>query len=264
MRLVLGHSPDPDDAYIFYGLATGRVRHGFEFREFLADIETLNRLAMHERLDVSAVSVHALAYIADRYYVLTVGASVGVGYGPVVVGRHDPKLVAVPGRNTTAALLLRMAMPEVKVIDMPFDKILDAVEVGVVDAGVLIHEAQLAYAEKVELLVDLGEWWMERSGLPLPLGVNVVRAGLGEDVARDVKRILRESIAVADSERREAIRYAARFARGLPERGVERFVDLYVNEYARDLGRDGMEAVSALLDEAYRAGLVPRTELRFI
>jgi len=264
MRLVLGHSPDPDDAYLFYGVATGRVRTGLSFVEFLADIETLNRLVMHERIDVSAISVHALAYVADRYFVLTVGASVGIGYGPVLVGRPNPKLVAVPGRNTTAALLLKMAMPEAKVVDLPFDKILQAVEMGLVDAGVLIHEAQLTVGDRVQTLLDLGEWWMERTGLPVPLGINVVRKALGEDVAREVRRVVRESIAVADSERSEAIRYAARFARGLPERDVDRFVSLYVNEYARDLGREGIEAINVLLEEAHRLKLVPKAEPIYI
>ncbi len=188
----MGHSPDPDDAFMFYALKRGLVRVGFGVREFLADIETLNKLAMHGRVDVSAVSTHAMAYIGSKYYILRVGASMGLRYGPVVVGNTgNPELVAVPGTYTTATLLLKLAMPNVKTVEVPFDRIMDAVRGGVVDAGVLIHEGQITYERYgLRRIMDLGEWWYEQTRLPTPLGLDVVKASLGMDVALEVKEAL--------------------------------------------------------------------------
>ncbi|MGC8542630.1 MAG: menaquinone biosynthesis family protein, partial [Vulcanisaeta sp.] len=189
MELLLGHSPDPDDAFMFYALKRGRVKSPFSFREFLADIETLNKLALHNRLDITAVSTHVMAYVGDKYYILRVGASMGLRYGPIVVSKAGkPELVAVPGTYTTASLLLRLAMPNVRTVEIPFDKIMDAVIGGVVDAGVLIHEGQITYQRYgLRKLLDLGEWWFEQTRLPTPLGLDVVKAALGMDVATALK-----------------------------------------------------------------------------
>jgi 1,4-dihydroxy-6-naphthoate synthase len=268
MELVLAHSPDADDAYMFYGIASGAVKSRFAFREFLADIETLNKLAVGgAALDFTALSTAALGF-TDRYYVLRVGASMGDGYGPVVVTARrtdDIRLAAVPGRYTTAALLLKLAMPGVKAVEVPFDKILDAVSAGVVDAGVLIHEGQITYGRLgLRKVVDLGEWWLSEKGLPTPLGVDAVRKDLGLDAAEELKRLLLESIRYAEAHREQALGYASRFSRGLPLDDVARFVDMYVNEYTKDMGRRGEEAVEELLSEARRRGLVELGEAELV
>jgi len=259
--LKIAHSPDADDAYMFFGIATGAVRMPAPHVEFLADIETLNKLALEELLDVSAVSVHAYGHICDKYYVMEVGASMGDGYGPVVVaapGVDKPRHVAVPGRYTTATLLVKLAMPGVKTVEVPFDKIMDAVAAGVVDAGVLIHEGQITYHRHgLRKVLDLGEWWMRETGLPTPLGIDVVSKALGRELAGRVARALAESIAYADSHREEALRYAQRFSRGLTLEETARFVDMYVNAYTRSLGAAGRRAVEELLARASEAGLTP-------
>ncbi|AEA13012.1 Predicted periplasmic solute-binding protein [Thermoproteus uzoniensis 768-20] len=268
MELVLAHSPDADDAYMFYGIASGAVKSRFAFREFLADIETLNKLAVGgARLDLTALSAAALGF-TDRYYVLRVGASMGYGYGPVVVAgprSGEVRLVAVPGRYTTAALLLKLAMPDVKTVEVPFDKIIDAVAAGVVDAGILIHEGQITYGRLgLRKVIDLGEWWLREKGLPTPLGVDAVRKELGLDAAEELKGLLSESIKYAEAHREEALRYASKFSRGLPLDDVARFVDMYVNEYTKDMGKRGEEAVRELLSEAKRRGLVELGEAEFV
>ncbi|MEM1927016.1 MAG: MqnA/MqnD/SBP family protein [Pyrobaculum sp.] len=259
--LKLAHSPDADDAYMFYGIATGAVKLPKPYVEFLADIETLNKLAMAELLDVTAVSAHALAYVCGKYYVLRVGASMGDGYGPVVVSKHEgrPGVVAVPGRYTTAALLTKLAMPGVKTVEIPFDKILEAVAAGVVDAGVVIHEGQLTYGRAgLRLVLDLGDWWRRETGLPTPLGLDVVKASWGREFAEAVGRALSQSIEYADRNREEALRYASRFARGLSIEETARFVDMYVNNYTRDMGAAGERALRELLERAAEAGAAPR------
>jgi len=263
VELILAHSPDADDAYMFYGIAKTSK---FKFREFLADIETLNKLAIEGLLDVSAVSVHALGYL-DGYYVLRVGASMGIKYGPVIVGRGATrvKYVAIPGAYTTAALLTKLAMPDVKTIEIPYDKIVDAVSLGIVDAGVLIHEAQLYYRDyNLTKILDLGEWWYDLTKLPTPLGVNVVKKSLGEDVARMVKEALSNSIKYADEHRDEAIEFASKFARGLPMEKLVKFVDMYVNEYTRDMGQIGERAIRELLEMAYSRRLIKSPEVEFV
>lgn len=265
-ELVVAHSPDSDDAYMFYGIASGAVRSKFKFREFLADIETLNKLAIGgARLDMTALSAAALGF-TKRYFVLRVGASMGDRYGPIVVSRGGPiRLVAIPGRYTTAALLLRLAMPEAKVVEVPFDKIFDAVASGVVDAGVVIHEGQITYMRHgLVKALDLGEWWYEQTGLPTPLGIDAVDKSLGEETAEELKSLLLESIKYAEAHRQEAIAYAMRFSRGLGAEDTARFIDMYVNPMTKDMGRRGEEAIKTLLDEAKRRGLAENNEVEFV
>ncbi len=264
--IKLAHSPDADDAYMFYGIASGAVGLPGEFVEFLADIETLNKLALEELLDVTAVSVHAYAHVCGRYYVMRVGASVGEGYGPVVVSRGgELRTVAVPGRYTTAALLLKLAMPWVKTVEIPFDRVMDAVAAGVVDGGVLIHEGQITYGRlRLVKVLDLGEWWRDQTGLPTPLGVNVVRKSLGVGFAVEMQRALRKSIEYADSHREEALRYAQKFSRGLTLEETARFVDMYVNSYTRELGARGVAAVVELLARAGESGVAPGCSPQFV
>ncbi len=266
--LKIAHSPDADDAYMFFGIATGAVRLPAPHVEFLADIETLNKLALEELLDVTALSVHAYGHICEKYYVMKVGASMGEGYGPVVVaspGVDKPKHVAVPGRYTTATLLVKLAMPGVKTVEMPFDKILDAVAAGVVDAGVLIHEGQITYHKRgLRKVLDLGEWWMRETGLPTPLGVDAVRKALGRELAEALSKALADSIAYADSHREEALRYAQKFSRGLTLEETARFVDMYVNQYTRNLGTRGRRALEELLARAAEAGLTPSCQPEYV
>ncbi|HXH06468.1 MAG TPA: MqnA/MqnD/SBP family protein [Vicinamibacterales bacterium] len=268
-RLTIAHSPDADDAFMFYGLASGAVRaDGLEIEQVLADIETLNRAALEGRYELTAVSVHAYAYLADRYALLPCGASMGDGYGPIVVARRDRVsagaplaglTVAVPGELTTAFLVLRLFEPRVRWVVRPFDRIQQDVARGEADAGLLIHEGQLTYADDgLVRLVDLGEWWAARTGgLPLPLGANAIRRDLDPTVARTAARLLRDSIAYALEHRAEAIRYARQFGRGLDEGRTDRFVGMYVNALTLDYGARGRAAVRRLFDEAFMAGLLP-------
>lgn len=264
--LTLGHSPDPDDAFMFYALTHRRIETGpYEFRHLLEDIETLNRRALRGELEVSAVSLHACAYLADRYALLRCGASVGRGYGPLVVARREMSReelrrarLGVPGTLTTAFLLARLWLGEFQEVVLPFDGIPEAVRRGEVEAGLLIHEGQLTYRDYgLRRLVDLGEWWEAETGLPLPLGVNVVRRDLGPEVMRSVARILRRSIEYALEHREEALRYAMEWGRGLDADRTDRFVSMYVNRYTLDMGPEGQRAVETLLERAHQAGLIP-------
>jgi 1,4-dihydroxy-6-naphthoate synthase len=270
VELLIGHSPDPDDAFMFYALKRGLVRAPFSVREFLADIETLNRLAIHGRLDVTAVSAHVMPYVGDKYYVLRVGASMGYGYGPVLVGAgasaaHDVGLVAVPGRYATATLLLQLAMPGVRTVEVPFDRIMDAVASGAVDAGLLIHEGQITYARSgFRRIMDLGEWWSDSTGLPVPLGLDAVKSSLGAEAAAAVKDALVNSLRYAREHPEDALRHASEFSRGLDMDDVSRFVDMYVNEYTIDMGELGERAVRELLRVAAEAKLVPESHVEFI
>ncbi len=268
--ITLAHSPDSDDAFMFYALAEGKVdtadrRYAHE----LADIETLNRWAMNTELDVTAVSFHAYAHLADHYDLLPHGASFGDRYGPRLVAVQPPtpsprtairaQRVAIPGSLTTAALALRLFQPEFVPVVTPFDEIEDATLRGDVAAGLLIHEGQLTYAERgLHLWADLGEWWFQETGLPLPLGGNVVRRDLGISLTRSISRDLRASILYAIKNRNEALDYAMGFARGLSRRDADRFVGMYVNDYTLDYGEKGRNAVSTLLKWAALAGIVPR------
>jgi 1,4-dihydroxy-6-naphthoate synthase len=267
--LRIAHSPDSDDAFMFYALTQGLLdTRGLKVEHVLADIETLNQAAFQGTYEITALSFHAYAYLADRYQLMPSGASFGDGYGPVVVsrsplGRADlPGLrVAIPGRLTTAALALHLWQPEVATKILPFDKILDAVLDGEVDAGVVIHEGQLTYADLgLHAVVDLGLWWKEQTGGPLPLGGNGIRRDLPEDVKTLACRLLTDSINYGLDHRGEALGYAVRYARELehdPERS-DRFVGMYVNEWTRGYGAAGRRAVQMLLDRGHQAGLLPR------
>jgi 1,4-dihydroxy-6-naphthoate synthase len=266
MHIVVAHSPDSDDAFMHYGLASGKVdSEGLTFEHLLADIQTLNEAAFQGRYEVSAVSFHAYAHLADRYLLLPHGSSMGDTYGPVVVTRRDGPAaldgvtVAVPGLLTTACLALRLYKPDVKHAVMPFDQIQDAVRDGRAQAGLLIHEGQLTYADEgLRKLVDLGEWWTAKTGgLPLPLGGNVIRKDLGPEMISKVSRILRASIAYALEHRGEALDYALRFSRGLDRQRADRFVGMYVNELTLDYGDRGRRAVQLLLDEGFEKGVLP-------
>jgi 1,4-dihydroxy-6-naphthoate synthase len=266
MKIVVAHSPDSDDAFMHYGLASGKVPdEGISFEHLLADIETLNRAAFEGKYEVSAVSFHAYAHLADRYQLLPHGSSMGDNYGPIVVARGDgPSTldgvkVAIPGTLTTAFLALRLYKPDVAYEVMPFDQIQEAVRDGRAQAGLLIHEGQLTYGDEgLKKIVDLGEWWTARTGLPLPLGGNVIRRDLGPDMVGKVSRILHASIAYALDHRDEALDYALQFGRGLDRRKADRFVGMYVNDLTLEYGERGREAVQLLLDEGHRAGVLPK------
>jgi 1,4-dihydroxy-6-naphthoate synthase len=270
-RLIrLGHSPDPDDAFMFYALAEELIpTDGFRFEHILRDIETLNAWAREGRLEVTALSVHAYAYLSDRYRLLPHGASMGDRYGPIVVARGPldpaelPRLrVAIPGVLTSAFLELQLAVGRIEdPVIVPFDRILDVVEAGEVDAGLVIHEGQLTYASQgLEPVLDLGEWWHELTGgLPLPLGANAVRRDLDQDdTLPRLSRLLRESIAYGLEHRPGALEHAERFGRGLDRSLADRFVGMYVNERTLDYGEDGRAAVAELLRRGHEAGLIER------
>lgn len=266
MKITVAHSPDSDDAFMFYGLASGAVDvGGFDVGHVLADIETLNRDAFEGKYEVTAVSFHAYAHLIDRYALLPHGASMGDRYGPVLVTRADGPTqldgvtVAIPGTLTTAYLVLQLYHPGVSYEVMPFDEIQPAVHAGKIDAGLLIHEGQLTYAEEgLRPIVDLGVWWADRTdGLPLPLGCNVIRRDLGVDTMRRVSRLLHDSIAYALDHRSEAIDYAQQYGRGLDEDKTDRFVGMYVNELPLDYGERGRAAVERLFGEAYEKKLIP-------
>ncbi|AEM38132.1 hypothetical protein Pyrfu_0260 [Pyrolobus fumarii 1A] len=273
--LIVGHSPDPDDAFMFYGIVSGAVKiPGFnEIREVIDDIESLNkRLLEGDVLDASAASFHAALHIAQRYYVLRVGASMGIGYGPVVVAKRRldslrGARIAVPGRWTTAYLLLRLALEDAfEPVFAKFDEIPSLVERGEVDAGLLIHEEQIAFERRGLIKVfDLWEWWESRVGkLPLPLGVDVFAKRLGVEAARGFAEALRRSILYAREHQKEALHHAMRFSRVRDPELVSRFINMYVNDYTLDMGEDGIRAHKALAELAVEAGLVPRDILDYL
>ena len=256
MLIQLGHSPDADDAFMFWALAAKRIdTRGFEFEHVLRDIQTLNEWALEGRLEVTAISLHAYPFVQDRYALLPHGASMGSGYGPVVVARGATTRdelrrleIAVPGTMTTAFLVLRMYLGDFSYRVVPFDEILDEVKSGAAEAGLLIHEGQLTYqAEGLKKVVDLGEWWLLETGLPLPLGANVARRDIGRDRLHDLSEVLAESIAAGLANRREAMEYALGFGRGLDSELGDRFVAMYVNELTQDYGEEGREAVRELM-----------------
>ena len=267
--IVVAHSPDSDDAFMFYGLRVGAIdTEGLVFVHELSDIETLNRRALDGDLAVTAVSFHAYAYLGERYLLLPHGASFGDGYGPCVVVRATervPRLlelsgrrVAVPGRLTSAALAFSLRVPDAETVVVPFDRIGAAVLAGDVDAGVLIHEGQLTWRDEgLSLVADLGALWKEETGLPLPLGGNVVRRDLGDETIAKVSRVLSRSIEHALAHREEALTDSMRFARGLPREKADRFVGMYVNAWTRSYGEKGREAVRLFLTRAYEAGRLP-------
>ena len=272
-RITVAHSPDSDDAFMFFALAQGKVGDlDLEFVHVLEDIQSLNQRALRGEYEVTAVSFHAYAYIADRYALLPHGASMGDGYGPMVVSREAchpedlrGKRIAVPGTLTTAALALRLWDPDLQHVVIPFDQIMDAVIARTVDAGLIIHEGQVTYRSLgFHKVVDLGEWWLRETGLPLPLGGNVIRKDLGPDLMRRLSHLLRESIRYALAHREEALDYAMQFARNMERRLADRFVGMYVNDLTLDYGERGRAAVRRLLAMGHERGLIPhRVEPEF-
>jgi len=267
VELKLAHSPDSDDAFMFYGLATKKLGTGdLVFSHVLEDIESLNQKALEGVYDITAISFHAYPYLADRYLLLPSGASFGERYGPLVVARGPlgpeglrGKRVAVPGKMTTAYLVLQLHERDFEPVFTPFDEILEAVARGTVDAGVVIHEGQLTYSESgLMKVLDLGEWWHQETGLPLPLGGNAIKRSLDCRTLHAVAKLMKESIQYSMDHREEALNYAAQFARGLDMPTADRFVAMYVNEWTLDYGERGRQAVQALLDRGYRNGLLPR------
>jgi 1,4-dihydroxy-6-naphthoate synthase len=265
-EIRVAHSPDSDDAFMFCALATGRLDTGeFRFTHTLEDIESLNQKALRGVYEVTAVSIHAYAYVSDRYALLSSGASMGDGYGPVVVAREPlppgavrGRKVAVPGLMTTAFLALKLFQSDFEPVVIPFDKIISAVLDGKADAGLLIHEGQLTYAhEGLHKVLDLGEWWYELTTLPLPLGGNAIRRDLGRDTMSKVARLLKASIRYALENRQEALEYAQRYARNLDKAQADRFVGMYVNARTLDYGDEGRRAVAMLLERAHGAGMIP-------
>jgi 1,4-dihydroxy-6-naphthoate synthase len=266
-RIVrIGHSPDPDDAFMFYALTAGRVKiPGVRIEHVLEDIETLNRRSRTGELEVTAVSFATYILIADRYRMMDPGASMGMGYGPILVGRQpipvtevEQRVVAIPGKHTTAALLLRLYVGDPPLIEVAFDKIPQAVLDGQADLGLLIHEGQITHeALGLTKVLDLGEAWHRDTGLPLPLGVNVMRRDLGDDLHRALSQGLRDSIAWAHANVDEALEYAMRYGRGIDKETCRRFVLMYVNDFTLALGAQGRAAVERLFTLAHRKGLIP-------
>ena len=264
--LTLGHSPDSDDAFMFYGLASGKSRSAFAYDHVLKDIQTLNEWAREARLDTTAISVHAYAYVADKYAILNHGASMGErDYGPMVVARDVAPLdalrgakIAVPGLMTSAYLALRLCVSEFEPQVMPFDKIMEAVAGGRARYGLLIHEGQLTHATLgLHSIVNLGTWWFEQTGLPLPLGVNAIKRSLPEDVKRQASRDLKASIEYGLAHRDEALAWALRYARGMETKTADTFVGMYVNRRTVDLGDEGRASIKLFLERGAAAGWIP-------
>ena len=265
---TLAHSPDPDDAFMFYALARDKIdTGGMRFEHVLSDIQTLNEKAMESTYDITAISFHAYAHLHDRYALLRCGSSFGDGYGPMIVAREPMtpeqlagKTIAIPGKMTSAYLLLRLFVGDVETKVVPFDEIPAAVSAGKVDAGLLIHEGQLTYAgEGLHKITDLGEWWKQDTGLPVPLGGNAIRRDLDPDLIRRLGAVLKQSIeyALNLNHRAEALEYALEFGRGLNTSLGDQFVGMYVNDLTLDMGDDGLRSVQLLLDRAHEKGLIP-------
>ena len=262
----VAHSPDSDDAFMFYALAEGLIETGnLQFVHELQGIQSLNERAMKGELEVSAVSIHAYAYLTDRYVLLPHGASMGEGYGPCLVSRTaiglpelKKSIVATPGRLTSAYLGLKLWAPEIQTVDVPFDEIQEGVADGTYDVGLIIHEGQLTYGDSgLHMLLDLGEWWHRETGLPLPLGGNVIRRDLGDELIQQVSRLLFESIRYSLEHREEGMNYAMQFARGLAPQVADEFVSMYVNHRTLDYGADGRAAVRTFLEKGVEAGILP-------
>jgi 1,4-dihydroxy-6-naphthoate synthase len=267
MQIHVAHSPDSDDAFMFYALATGKIdTEGLTYIHELQDIETLNQRALRAELEVTAVSIHAYAHLADRYALLPHGSSMGDRYGPRLVSLRPydrqsirGKRIAIPGPLTTAYLALRLYQPDFVAVPTPFDQIETAVTSGSVDLGLLIHEGQLTYAaDGLTLVQDMGEWWFSETGLPLPLGGNVVRKDLGPELTRKISRHLRASIEYALAHREAALDHAMGFARGLERSEADTFVGMYVNDWTLDYGERGRKAVRLLLQRGVDAGIIPK------
>jgi 1,4-dihydroxy-6-naphthoate synthase len=275
-EITVAHSPDSDDAFMFYGLATNKVRTpGLRFQHTLCDIETLNRAAMegNGKYDVSAISFHAYPYVQDKYGLMPCGGSVGEGYGPMIVSAKPltseevRKIkIAVPGTLTTAFLALKLFAPEVATEAVPFDQIIPQILEGQFEAGLIIHEGQLSYGRAgLHKVVDLGRWWRDMTSLPLPLGGNAIRRELGRETIASINKALRDSIQYALDHREEALEYAMQFARDLDKATANNFVGMYVNERTLDYGKDGRKAIQLLLERGYAAGIIkPEPKVDFI
>lgn len=268
----VGHSPDPDDAFMFYALAKHELDTGdYEFTHELVDIETLNRRAFQAQLELTAVSIHAYAFLHDKYVLCTCGASMGDGYGPMVVAQEMATAdelrgvpIAVPGKLTSAYLALRLYLgSDFKSVEVPFDEIIPAVVAGQyrgqpIAAGLIIHEGQLTYGNhQLQLIVDLGKWWKDRTGLPLPLGANAIRKNLGTETIRDVQRLLKASIEYGLNHREPALKHALQYGRDLDHQQADQFVGMYVNDWTLDFGPRGRQAVTQFLAEGHAAGVLP-------
>lgn len=272
--ICIAHSPDSDDAFMFYALAKGKIDTGeFEFVHKLDDIEALNQAALEGKYEVTAVSIHAYAYLHERYALLSCGASMGEGYGPILVSsvpfsadQLSEHNIGVPGERTSALLALKLFQPDFEYRVIPFDQIIPSVQSQEVDAGLVIHEGQLTYlGDGLHKVLDVGEWWLKTTGLPLPLGGNVIRRDLGKDTIDQVSRLIKESIQYGLSHREEALAHALQFGRGLDSGQADKFVGMYVNERTLDYGEDGKRAVRLLLDRGHEAGIIPhRMEVDFI
>ena len=273
MEIVCAHSPDSDDAYMFYGLATKKIRSRLlTFRHVLEDIQSLNSRAMNGEYELTAISYHAYPYIADKYVLMASGSSVGDGYGPMIVALHPMaaedlkgKRIAIPGKMTTAYLSLKLFEPDFEVVEIPFDKIIDAVQQGVVDAGLIIHEGQLTYGKSgLHLVLDMGKWWKKKYNLPLPLGANALLRRLSPEIRTEACRVMKESIQYAIDNREEALNYAMQFARDLEVPMAEKFVGMYVNHHTVDCGDDVPKAAQLLLNMGFEAGIIPnKVEIEF-
>ncbi|HEX8733726.1 MAG TPA: MqnA/MqnD/SBP family protein [Pyrinomonadaceae bacterium] len=272
--ISVAHSPDSDDAFMFYGLATNKLDTGnLKFEHTLKDIQSLNEDAKNGVYDVTAISFHAFAYVADKYALLPHGASIGDKYGPILVSKEPRKAediskmkIAVPGELTSAFLALRIYNQDFEYTVVPFDQIIDAVKRGKADAGLLIHEGQLFYKQEgLDKVLDLGEWWHEKTGLPLPMGGNVIKRDLGEDLMRQVSKYLRQSIQYSMQNREDALAYAMQFARDMQPELADRFVAMWVNDLTLDYGERGREGVRRLLQEGFEKGIIPnQVEIEFV
>ena len=264
--ITVAHSPDSDDAFMFYGLATNKLEtDGLKFEHTLKDIQTLNEDAKNGVFDVTAISFHAYAYVSDKYALLPHGASIGDKYGPILVSKEPRKpeeisrmKIAIPGEMTSAFLALRIYNQDFEYMVMPFDKIIETVQSGKADAGLLIHEGQLFYKQiGLAKVLDLGEWWFEKTSLPLPMGGNVIKRDLGDELMRKVSRCLHKSIKYSLDNREDALAYAMQFARDMPTELTDRFVAMWVNDLTLDYGERGRESVQRLLNEGFEKGIIP-------
>jgi 1,4-dihydroxy-6-naphthoate synthase len=280
---TLGHSPDPDDAFMFYAMAENKIDlRGYRFEHRLEDIQTLNERALRGELHISAISIHAFAYVSDRYALLPCGASMGDGYGPLVIRKRrtpnierrtsnedadlEKYLIAVPGEMTSAFLALKLYLGDFKHVVVPFDQIFDAVRDGKADAGLIIHEGQLTYAKSgFEKVIDLGEWWKQKTGLPLPLGGNVIRKDIPPAIQRELAAIMRESIDFGLAHREEAVAHSMPYARDMNDKLADQFIGMYVNDFTRDYGDKGRAAIRKLLADAAAAGHIARpAQIEFV
>ena len=265
-QIRIGHSPDSDDAFMFYAIANGLIpTDGFEIVQVAEDIESLNQRAVNGELEVTAISVHAYAYVANHYALMPCGASIGDKYGPLVVSKEPMqredlagKKIAIPGEMTTAYLTLRLCQPDFDPEVVQFDQILPYVQEGNADAGLIIHEGQLTYGRAgLHKVVDLGEWWHEETGLPLPLGANAIRRDLGAEKIRRITSLIKQSIQYSLEHREGGLAYAMNYARGMETELADRFVDMYVNHYTLDYGEKGRAGVRELMDRGYKSGVIP-------